>query len=208
MESVMRFKTASAVALLLVSSPVAAQFGNPGGMAPGSADAGITGATAKTNTTDQLFARLVAAGGTGEVELARLTQRKTRNPRVKAFADQMVADHAQANTKLSGLANQAGLRLPRGIDPDQARVRADLESLDADLFDIRYMDAQVTDHQKTTELLTWEIGQGQNAPLQRFAIDTLPTVLHHLEMAKDLAMQLRTTAPNARAASLPGKERR
>jgi putative membrane protein len=169
-------------------------------MAPGSADAPAK-APERMNTTDQIFARLAAAGGTGEVELARLAQSKTRNNAVRLFADQMVADHSKANDRLTAIARQAGIALPRGIDPDQAKARAELESLDSMAFDIRYMDAQVTDHAKTVQLLTWQIGQGQNAQIQRFAIETLPTVLHHLEMARTLAMQLRISAP-PRAAAL------
>jgi putative membrane protein len=188
-------------------TPAAAQIGNPGFMAPGSADAPAA-ATAKTNTTDQLFARLLAAGGAGEVELARLAQSRARSSGVRQFADRMVADHGQANNRLMALARQANIPLPQTIDPDQMKLRSELEGLDTDLFEGRYMDAQVTDHIKAVQLLTWEIGQGQHAEIQRFAMETLPVVLAHLDMARAIAEQLRATTPPPRAAAVAAPSRR
>ena len=48
---------------------------------------------------------------------------------------------------------------------------------------LTYMRAQIVDHQKTSQLLQWEIGSGEDAEMQRFAADTLPTVLEHLAQA-------------------------
>ena len=68
-------------------------------------------------------------------------------------------------------------------------MRSTLESVSADAFDLAYMQGQVVDHQKAVVLLIWEIGQGQDAPLQQWAAATLPVVLGHLEMAKALAAE-------------------
>jgi putative membrane protein len=57
------------------------------------------------------------------------------------------------------------------------------------------MRVQVTDHQKTVQLLLWVIASGENADLQRFASDTLPGVLHHLQLSQDLVSQLTGAAP-------------
>jgi putative membrane protein len=40
------------------------------------------------------------------------------------------------------------------------------------------------------QLLTWEIGSGQDAEIQRFAAAIMPTVVRHLEMARDLTVEL------------------
>ena len=57
--------------------------------------------------------------------------------------------------------------------------RRDLKRFDVDLG-----------HQKTAKLLAWEIGSGQDSELQRFASDTLPNVLQHLDRAKALHAEL------------------
>jgi hypothetical protein len=39
-----------------------------------------------------------------------------------------------------------------------------------------------------------EIGSGQDAAIKRFAMDSLPVVLGHLETAKQIAVKLASTA--------------
>ena len=42
-------------------------------------------------------------------------------------------------------------------------MREKLEKLSGPTFDVTYILAQIVDHQKTVQLLQWEIGQGQDA---------------------------------------------
>ena len=96
-------------------------------------------------------------------------------------------------------------------------MRSTLESTSADAFDLAYMQGQVVEHQKAVVLLTWEVGQGQDAPLQQWAAATLPVVLGHLEMAKTLVAELSgqggrismqmpaEQAPPARQGSVPAR---
>jgi len=112
----------------------------------------------------------------------------------------MVQDHTKANEELSSLANAAQIPLPGELDPDQKDMRAKLESLSGAVFDLTYMQGQVIDHQKTVILLQWEIGQGQDAPIQQWASATLPVVLGHLEMAKNLLADLAAQRPQASSA--------
>lgn len=175
---------------LAVAFPALAQIGNPAGWAPDSRlEAPGVPAPNQTNTQDRLFAQLIAAGGMAEVELGRLAAGKARSSTVKEFANRMVDDHTAANDKLSRIAEKSKIPLPTEPDADHRRIREDLEKRD-DGFDLAYMRAQVVDHQKTAQLLEWEIGSGQDAELQRFASETLPTVLQHLELARILTAEL------------------
>ena len=91
---------------------------------------------------------------------------------------------APRTNELAGIAEEAGIPVPDALNAEHAAMRDRLEGMDAAAFDLAYMRGQVVDHQKTAQLLVWEIGQGQNAELQRFAAETLPTVLEHLGMAR------------------------
>jgi putative membrane protein len=102
----------------------------------------------------------------------------------------MVEDHGKANDTLKGLADTSKIPLPEELDPDHKRQRAELEKLEGAEFDLAYIRGQIVDHQKTVQLLIWEIGSGQDAELQRFASETLPTVLQHLQIARDLHAEL------------------
>ncbi|MCA6118567.1 DUF4142 domain-containing protein [Bradyrhizobium sp. WSM 1738] len=179
------------LAAFLVATSATAQLGNPAGVAPGTQEAtpGVP-APHQTNTEDRLFARLLAAGGMAEVDLGRLAEGKARSQAVGDFARLMIADHTKANRELERLASAAQIPLPTQLNPEDQSVRATLESASADAFDLAYMQRQVIDHQKTVVLLTWEIGRGQDAALQRWAAATLPVVLSHLEQAKTLVAEL------------------
>jgi len=168
-----------------------AQFGNSGFLAPDTkVDALGKPAPNETNYTDRSFAQLVAAGGMAEVVLGKLAAGKTGQDEVKAFANRMVNDHDKANGRLRGIADNSKIPLPDALDPDSLKMRADLERLDGAQFDLAYLKGQVIDHQKTVQLLIWEIGSGQDAEIQGFAKMTLPTVLEHLQTARDLQAQL------------------
>ena len=173
-------------AVTFVVGPVYAQtMGNPAGM---SADTpGINAATPAdnhSNPKDKLFVRQAALGGRAEVDLGKLAQGKATDEGVKSFAQRMVEDHGKGNDRLMRLAKGANAEIPKGLDPEHETVRRELNELNAADFDIAYMASQVRDHQKTANLLQWHISYGQNQPLVKYSIDTLPGVMAHLESAK------------------------
>jgi len=142
------------------------------------------------NNDDILFVALVGEGGLAEVSLGKLASEKAQASSVKDFAKKMVADHSPANQKLAEIANDSGIAMPTDLNAEHATLRSNLDGMDPDSFDLNYMRAQVVDHQMTAQLLEWEITSGQQASLQRFAAATLPTVLTHLSMARDVVDQL------------------
>jgi putative membrane protein len=182
---------ASLATCSILSTPAMAQIGNPGGMAPGTAEVkpGVPGPD-QTNTVDQLFARLAAIGGKSEVDLGTLARRKTTSDAVKQFADRMVDDHSKANVKLEALAKKAGIALPTAPDAEHKGTRERLDQVSGRQFDLDYLNAQIADHQKTAQLLAWEIDSGEDAHIQHFASETLPIVLDHLQMARSVKMEL------------------
>jgi putative membrane protein len=184
----MRF---AALVLTILPAAALAQIGNPGFMDPTTRfeSPGVP-APNQSNVTDKLFAQLAAEGGMAEVVLGELAVGKSGDSAVGDFARRMVDDHTAANERLAGIAEASGIPLPDALNAEHATLRDRLEGLDGAAFDLVYMRAQVVDHQKTVQLLVYEIGQGQNAELQRFAADTLPTVLDHLKMARAIVSDL------------------
>jgi len=187
----MRFITLIATLTTLAAIPASAQFGNPGGLDPGTRESspGVP-VPGQTNVPDRLFTTLAAQGGMAEVDLGKLAQQKSRNNAVTAFAKRMIEDHGKSNERLAQLAKQAGLPLPTEAGVDQVDIHQKLSTLNLAEFDAEYLRSQVIDHQKAVQLLLWVIASGENADLQRFASDTLPDVLHHLQMAQSLVSQM------------------
>src|SRR5215831_20538252 len=81
-----------------------------------------------------------------QVELGKLALDKTKNPRVKKFADTMVSDHNDALMKLSSVpgGNASGVKL----NAKHEQLKARLSKLSGVQFDRAYMNAMVTDQQE------------------------------------------------------------
>jgi putative membrane protein len=182
---------AVAVGLLLIM-PVYAQeqSGNPAGDAPDTpgAESGHPGMHA--NDADHLFVQEASLGGMAEVEAGKLAEQRAQRPEVKDFARQMVADHTKANDGLSPLQRAINSAAPKDLDMDHKVMRGQLSALKGDAFDHGYLQAQVTDHQKTAQLLEWEIGSGQSDQVKAYAKAMLPIVLDHLQHAQMLLTEV------------------
>ena len=135
---------------------------------------------------DVTFMKKLAQGGLAEVEVGKMAVKRANDKDVKEFAQHMVDDHSKTNEKLKSLASERQVSLPTVIDPEQSATKSKLEMQGGAAFDADYMSVQVKDHQKTVELLRHQIGHGQDAGVKGFAKDTLPTVSHHLEMARQI----------------------
>lgn len=144
--------------------------------------------------SDKLFIRQAAIGGQAEVELGKLAQQKGNSEAVRDFGKRMVSDHSKANDQLMRVQKDADPSTPKEPDPEHKRIRDELNKASEKDFDIAYLASQMQDHQKTANLLLWEISSGQSAELTKYAADTLPTVMAHLEIAKQHAA-LRSAPP-------------
>ncbi|MBV9724756.1 MAG: DUF4142 domain-containing protein [Gammaproteobacteria bacterium] len=146
-------------------------------------------AFAAGGSPDHSFYRSIAEGGMAEVDLGKLAEQKSTDPKVKHFAQMMVTDHSAANEKLDALATSKQAAVPKKLDTSHEAEKAKLASLSGKSFDKAYIEGQVRDHEKTVALLEKEISSGQDADAKAFAQSVLPTVKHHLEEARTLASE-------------------
>jgi putative membrane protein len=145
---------------------------------------------------DRLFAREIAIGGRAEVEDSRLAMNKIKASAPHKFAERMVQDHSKANDQLASLAKADDIALPDSLDPETRVRNQRLHDLSGTAFEQAYVDGQIADHQITAQLLEWEIDSGKNLRLKQFAVENLPVVLEHLQMAQDLKAQMTEVAPS------------
>jgi len=144
---------------------------------------------------DKLFIRQAAIGGQAEVELGKLAQQKGNSEAIRDFGKRMVSDHSKAYDQLMHLHKDADPSTPKEPDPEHKRIRDELDKASGKDFDIAYLASQIQDHQKTANLLLWAISFGQSAELTKYAAHTLPTVMAHLEIAKQKHAALRSAPP-------------
>ncbi|HEY6643798.1 DUF4142 domain-containing protein [Povalibacter sp.] len=183
----------------LLCSPLIAwgqSMGNPAGMVADTPGVNVARpAPDHRNAQDQLFIRQFALGNRAEVELGKVAQKKAATPGVREFAQNMVSEHEKSGQELLRLNRSPAAEVPKELDPEHRHVAEELSSKSGAQFDADYLTAQVQDHQRAAGLLMWEISNGQNDALKRYATAQLPAVLAHLEKARDSLAQLANVPP-------------
>jgi len=143
--------------------------------------------TPTLSTTDANFINTVGAGGIAEVQFGQLAQTQATRTAVRAFAAQMVADHTAANNELTALAQSKQMTPPSDMDMAHQAKHDQLSAIAGGEFDRAYMQSQVEDHTAVVNAFQDEIANGSDADVKAFAQKHLPTIQHHLEMARILA---------------------
>lgn len=139
-----------------------------------------------TSAADVSFVKMASAAGLAEVSLGKLAIEKGQSDAVKTFGQAMIDDHTKAGDDLKGIAD--GKSIPVVGAPMAADVQAAdaIGKKDGAAFDAAFKAKMVADHEKVIKLFTEESTNGKDADLKAFAIKTLPTLKHHLRMAKAL----------------------
>jgi putative membrane protein len=147
------------------------------------------GADTGLSPTDRAFVTKAAQGGLMEVAAGKLAAQRGLAPAVKEFGQRMVTDHTAANEKLKSLADSKQILLPGSLSPEQDAALGKLESLSGTDFDKTYSQMMVKDHVEDISEFEKEVQKGQDADIKSFAANTLPTLRHHLMLAKKLSSQ-------------------
>ena len=152
-------------------------------------DTARNGVVTDEATTD--FLVKAADGGMAEVELGGLGQQKATNAKVKDFAAMMVHDHTMANDQVKTLASQRNVTLPATVSDENMKKKDDLSKKSGKDFDKAYMDAMVSDHEKTIDLFKSGAEKSNDADVKTFANNTLPKLQQHLDAAKEIQKTLK-----------------
>jgi putative membrane protein len=145
--------------------------------------------TPSLSTTDANFINTVGMGGHAEVKFGEVAQNRARRTDVRAFAAQMVSDHTAAGNELAALAQLKQMTPPDDMDLNHKAKYDQLSKTYGTEFDRVYMEGQVEDHTAVLAAFQNEITNGSDADVKAFAQKYLPTIQHHLDMARQLAGQ-------------------
>ena len=132
------------------------------------------------STAEKTFVTKAAKGNFAEVELGKLASEKSSNPDVKAFGEQMVADHSKANDNLKPIADSNGVQWPTHLTGEPKTLYDRLSKLSGPAFDKIYVGAMVQDHQKDAKAYETESGKVKDSQLKSYVDQTLPVVQQHL----------------------------
>jgi putative membrane protein len=153
-------------------------------------------ATAAAGPTDPEIAHIVVTANQIDVEAGKLAKARTKSPEVKAFAQQMITDHAAVNQQASALAkklkvvpkeNSTSESLKKGAAENVAK----LKTLKGKDFDKEYVDHEVAYHQAVLDAIDQTlIPNAKNAELKDLIEKVRPAINAHLEHAKSLQSKL------------------
>lgn len=135
------------------------------------------------------FMKKAAIGGMMEVEAGKLAQ-KSSNPKVKAFATQMVNDHTKANNELKALAEKKQILLPTAFPAEDKAHMDAMKKLNGAEFDKHYVAMMVTDHDKTIKLFNAG-ASSRDEEVKEFAKKTIPVITGHFEKAKAIQAEMK-----------------
>lgn len=134
-----------------------------------------------------MFVAQTAGGNMFEIESSKLALDRSKNDKVRQFANQMVTDHTQAGAKFKQALTEAKLKAPpEAMDSKHKAVFEDLRKRDARDFDKAYIEAQYKAHTETVEMFEAYAQRGENARMKQFAAELLPKLREHLEHVKKL----------------------
>jgi len=142
---------------------------------------------ADLSSKDKSFMTDAAQAGRTEVNASKIALEKNRSPAVKDFAEAMVGDHTTVGDDLAKLAASKNVKLPDGPSTMQKAKIAVLSKLDGATFDQQYAKTiGVSAHEDAVKLFKDAAANATDPDVKQFAAKTLPTLQHHLEMAKRL----------------------
>ena len=140
-----------------------------------------------TGMSDQQFVDFAAQTDMVEANVGQLAQSVASSQSVKDYGQMLVTDHTNDFHQLYGVAHQANLNVPEGIDAEHNKAMIDpFQKLKGDAFDQRYIHEMVAGHTKAIAIYKKEAADAQNPALKSYAEQALPVLQKHLDGAKAL----------------------
>jgi putative membrane protein len=142
---------------------------------------------ADTSISDSMFLKKAAQSGNLEIQGSQLALKKSQNAEIQKFAKQMIDDHTKASEELKALAMKKKVEVSTEPSFMQRGSLMLLGTNDGKNFDENYAENIGVDaHEATVELFEKAAKNADDAEIKQFANKTLPTLNHHLEMARAL----------------------
>jgi putative membrane protein len=150
---------------------------------------------------DQSFVKKALEGGVAEVQLGQLAQQKSQSDDVKQFGQKMVQDHTQLGDQMKPIAQQLGVKEPKGPSKKDKELYAKLEGLSGPQFDEAYIQAMVKDHKQDLKEFKDAAQTAQNPNVKQAAQQGAGVISQHLQMIQQIAQAHNVTADSKKTSS-------
>ena len=147
--------------------------------------------------TDLQIAHIAYTAGQIDIDAAKQALKKSKNKEVRAFADDMVKDHAAVNKQALALVRKLKVTpqdnpTSQALSKQAAAKRAELEKLNGAAFDKAYVDNEVAYHKTVNSALeTQLIPSTQNGELKSLLQTGLKIFQGHAQHAEHVDAALK-----------------
>jgi putative membrane protein len=172
---------------------------------PGTGTTGPDSLANQQAIADQAFVRKALEGGAAEVQLGQLAQQKSQSNDVKQFGQKMVEDHTQLSEQMKPIAQQLGVKEPKGPSKKEKQLMAKLEGLSGPQFDEAYIQAMVKDHKDDLREFKDEAQTAQNQNVKQAAQQGAGVISQHLQMIQQIA-QSHNVATDGKSKTTPSTQ--
>jgi putative membrane protein len=176
------------------------ETGSTGGAASMDTATDTTAAAgAAADFTDPNIVALLDHANKADSSAGALAAKKATNPKVKQFAQMMMADHHQLRKQGADLAKKLGVTPgPPANDPVSALEQQETEALTAAPkgaeFDRTYIQQEVAAHQAVLDLADQAHQSADNPELKALIEQARPLIESHLKQAQAIEKELGTAA--------------
>jgi putative membrane protein len=146
----------------------------------------IAGGNQKTSSFDREFIKKAAEGSLLEVYLGRLAQTHSENPDVRDFGCVLEQDHSAMYDEAKQLADQLGVKLPKGLSDEDQKIVRKFCKLYGEAFDKAFLEFMIDDHIEDIDLFTEAAIKAKCPAVRAFARDGLPVLVKHLVIALEI----------------------
>ncbi|HEX8484031.1 DUF4142 domain-containing protein [Sphingomonas sp.] len=122
-----------------------------------------------------------------EITSSRTVLESTADPKVRSFAQMMIAHHTKSTAAVKAAATRARVRAPKPmLNPVQAELVAQLRAETGTARDTTYIAQQRQAHGQALALQQAYASEGKAAPLKAAATKIVPVVKSHIAMLKTM----------------------
>ena len=166
--------------LLVAAASTAALFAGLPAMAQMPAPAQMNAAD-PAPTQAMPYVAKAGASDLFEIQSSQLALSQGQSGKVKSFAQMMVKDHMTTTKEVMAAAQAAGMTPPPPmLEPAQADMIRQLQSLNGDAFDQAYIAQQKTAHEMALTLHQTYAAQGDTPRLKKVAAKAVPIIKRHI----------------------------
>ncbi len=146
---------------------------------------------APLSKVDKQFMITAAKTDMTEAHEGQMAENQAMRTDIKDFAKTLIQDHTKSYQRLTKLAAETGISIPKGIDGAKDRTVRGLGGLKGERFEGEFARDEMAAHRQAIVIFKREASHGQNAEVKAYATEMVPVLEKHLHLAEDIAKPAR-----------------